>query len=131
MARYRGCVGTVYLSTGEVAQVRNFSFGVAGTKIEPTEIGGCSSDATGAIADIKTTGTIELNWDQDDTEHAAFVVGGTVDVELYPFGHTTGLPYFYGTVLVDSASYTVDPGDFVTASIAISKNGTLTEGDVA
>lgn len=114
-----------------VAAVTSFSYEESVDETETTAMGDTAKEFLGGLKD--GSGQVDCNWQATDAGHTALLdaldAGGTVDLNLYPEGNTTGKAEYSGSVIVKNMSLSSSKDDLV--SIGFQFRGFLTKGVVA
>ena len=115
----------------------------SGTPVAVAEVNDWSLETTANLADDTVLGdawtsqklttkswstTLNCIWSDDDAAQDDFVEGGTVQVELYPYGVTSGNVKWDGLAIVASVSKSAAADGLVEASFNLTGIGALTPG---
>jgi len=130
MATHAGSEGKVFIGTSQVAEVKSWSLEVTSDTVDASIIG---TQWRKNQATIKSwSGSFEAFWDETDTTgQGMLVAGGTVTLNLYPEGNTTGDKFWTGNVIITSISYSASFDGLVEATFSFTGTGALTESTVA
>lgn len=130
MTAYAGKMGKVFAGSSptQIAEVRNWQFQAVGNEIE-TPVMGTGVSRTD-IGPIKTTGTLDLYWDPEDSGEDELTVGDVVALEIYPDDNTTGKTKFTGNVRITSAGIASTVQGMIEQTVTFGVDGQLTEGTV-
>ena len=127
MATFKGNDGIVKLGTSGgtniVGEVRSYSLEHTSDTVEDTAMGDASRTH---VATLKSfSGSLDVFWDDTDTNgQGAFVVGNTIEINLYPAGASD--TYYSGEAIVTGVSRTGSFDGLVEASLSIQGTGDLT-----
>jgi hypothetical protein len=101
----RGCAGVVQVSTvatsgfTAVGRLSNWSFNTTAERIDASIMGSCTKSYVNGASD--TTGTIEAQWDGDDSIQAslrsAVTAGTALFIRIYPEGTGSGANFYRTT----------------------------------
>lgn len=130
MATHAGSEGKVFVGSSQVAEVKSWSLEVNADTVDASIIG---TEWRKNQATIKSwSGSFEAFWDETDaTGQGALTAGGTVTLNLYPEGNTTGDKFWSGNVIITSISYSASFDGLVEATFSFTGTGALTESTVA
>jgi predicted secreted protein len=127
MATFKGNDGIVKLGTSGgtniVGEVRSYSLEHTSDTVEDTAMGDASRTH---VATLKSfSGSLDVFWDDSDTNgQGAFVVGNTVEINLYPAGASD--TYYSGSAIVTGVSRSASFDGMVEASLSVQGTGDLT-----
>lgn len=127
MATFKGNDGVIKLGssggTNIVGEVRSYSLEHTADTIEDTAMGDTSRTH---VASLKSfSGSLDVFWDDTDTNgQGAFVVGNTIEINLYPAGASD--TYYSGSAIVTGVSRTGEVNGLVEASLSVQGTGDLT-----
>ena len=127
MSTFKGNDGVIKLGTtggtNIVGEVRSYSLEHTSDTVEDTAMGDASRTH---IATLKSfSGSLDVFWDDEDTNgQGAFVVGNTIEINLYPAGVSD--TYYSGNAIVTGVSRTGSFDGMVEASLSIQGTGDLT-----
>ena len=128
MACYLGKDGVVKVGSDAVGEVTNFSLEVTAETVECTAMG---QDYRKYVSSyINWSGSVDVNWDPDDTGQTALVVGSSVALSLYPEGDDTGDTEYSGNAIVTGFSRSAAFDGKVEANISFQGSGPLATGSV-
>ncbi len=127
MSTFKGNDGVVKLGTSGgtniVGEVKSYSLEHTSDTIEDTAMGDASR--TYKASQKSFSGSLDVFWDDSDTDgQGAFVVGNTIEINLYPAGVSD--TYYSGEAIVTGVSRTGSSGDMVEASLSVQGTGDLT-----
>ena len=129
MANHTGSEGTVKVGTNTIAEIRSYSLEITGDTIEDTAMG--DSARTFKAGLTSWSGAVDCFHDETDSNaQMAMDPGGSVTLNLYPEGDTSGDMYFTGTAFITSRSITASLDGMVEASFAFQGTGVLDETTV-
>lgn len=131
MSVKRGCFGKIKSGATPdlVGEVTAWDFDESAEIIDTTSMGSCTKKFEVGAAETK--GNISCWWDSADTGQANFIVGTTVDVELYPGGDASGEKYYQGTAVITSIKRSGAVNTVVSVTFAFQVNGAMTLSTVA
>ena len=131
MSTFKGNDGVVKLGTtggtNVVGEVKSYSLEHTSDTVEDTAMGDGSRTH---VATLKSfSGSLDVFWDDGDTNgQGAFVVGNTIELNLYPAGASD--TYYSGSAIVTGVSRSASFDGLVEASISVQGNGALTSTTV-
>lgn len=128
MACYVGKDGIVKVGATNVGEVTNFSLEVTAETIDCTSMGLTYRSFVPSY--INWTGSVDVNWDPDDSGQVALVIGTEVALALYPEGDVAGDTEYSGQAIVTGFSRSASFDGIVTANITFQGNGALATGVV-
>jgi predicted secreted protein len=126
MSTFKGNDGIVKLGTSGgtniVGEVKSYSLEHTSDTVEDTAMGDASRTH---IATLKSfSGSLDVFWDDSDTNgQGAFVVGNTIELNLYPAGVSD--TYYSGQAIVTGVSRTGSFDGMVEASLSVQGTGDL------
>lgn len=131
MATHAGHTGSVKaVTTGgtaaAVAEVKDWSLETTANLADDTVLGDAWTSQKLTTKSWSTT--VNCIWDNADAAQEDFEEGAIVDVELYPYGDTTGNTVWEGTGIVASVSKSAAADGLVEASFNITGTGPMTPG---
>jgi|GEM_PF-6755059 len=137
----RGCAGKIFAgsvltatgATAEVAEVTEWSFESTAEQLDASYMGACTKEFV--AGPVETQVQLTCNWAQNpvsgaDAEQVLLAAVGTnVKLVLFPAGTTTGFrKYTALSALIQSVRIGAAVQGFVTASMGLFVNGTITAG---
>lgn len=133
MATHTGSEGTVKTSEKDgtpaaVGEIRSYTIESTAETIEDTTMG--NADRTYKVGLKTFSGTLELFFDEADTEQARLDVGTEIEFEVYPEGDAAASTYYAGEAIVTGRTITASFDGMVEMSITVQGNGALTETTV-
>ena len=126
MSTFKGNDGIVKLGTSGgtniVGEVKSYSLEHTSDTVEDTAMGDGSRTH---VATLKSfSGSLDVFWDDGDTNgQGAFVVGNTIELNLYPAGASD--TYYSGSAIVTGVSRTGSFDGMVEASLSVQGTGDL------
>ena len=131
MATHAGHTGSVKaVTTGgtaaAVAEVKDWSMETTANLADDTVLGDAWTSQKLTTKSWSTT--LNCIWDPADAAQEDFEEGAIVDVELYPYGDTSGNTKWSGTGIVASVSKSAAADGLVEASFSITGTGAMTPG---
>jgi hypothetical protein len=112
--------------TAAVAEVKDWSLETTANLADNTVLGDAWTSQKLTTKSWSTT--LNCIWDNEDAAQDDFVEGGTVQVELYPYGVTSGNVKWDGLAIVASVSKSAAADGLVEASFNLTGIGALTPG---
>jgi hypothetical protein len=112
--------------TAAVAEVKDWSLETTANLADDTVLGDAWTSQKLTTKSWSTT--LNCIWDNEDAAQDDFVEGGTVQVELYPYGVTSGNVKWDGLAIVASVSKSAAADGLVEASFNLTGIGALTPG---
>tara|TARA_R110000765_G_scaffold76242_1_gene149382 strand:+ start:7399 stop:7809 length:411 start_codon:yes stop_codon:yes gene_type:complete len=134
MATHAGHTGSIKAVTSidgtgaplAVAEVKDWSLETTANLADDTVLGNAWTSQKLTTKSWSTT--LNCIWSNDDAAQQDFVEGGTVQVELYPYGETAGNTKWDGLAIVASVSKSAAADGLVEASFNLTGIGALTPG---
>ena len=131
MATHAGHTGSIKaVTTGgtaaAVAEVKDWSLETTANLADDTVLGNAWTSQK--LTTKSWTTTVNCIWDNADAAQEDFEEGAIVDVELYPYGDTSGNTKWEGTGIVASVSKSAAADGLVEASFNITGTGPMTPG---
>ena len=128
MATHHGKEGVVTVAGTAVGELTSFTLETTGDVIEDTEL----SDGTKSFVAGRTSfsGTLEMNFDETNTEQEALLAGASISFVLLPEGNTSGDASYTGTGLVTGMSINNAMDAIVSRTVTFQGTGALTVGTV-
>jgi len=134
MATHAGHTGSIKAVTSvdgtgapvAVAEVKDWSLETTANLADDTVLGDAWTSQKLTTKSWSTT--LNCIWSDDDPAQEDFVEGGTVQVELYPYGETAGNTKWDGLAIVASVSKSAAADGLVEASFNLTGIGALTPG---
>ncbi len=134
MATHAGHTGSIKAVTSTdgsgtpvaVAEVKDWSLETTANLADDTVLGDAWTSQKLTTKSWSTT--LNCIWSDDDAAQDDFVEGGTVQVELYPYGVTSGNTKWDGLAIVASVSKSAAADGLVEASFNLTGIGALTPG---
>ena len=131
MATHAGHTGSIKaVTTGgtaaAVAEVKDWSLETTANLADDTVLGDAWTSQK--LTTKSWTTTVNCIWDNADAAQEDFEEGAIVDVELYPYGDTSGNTKWEGTGIVASVSKSAAADGLVEASFNITGTGPMTPG---
>lgn len=134
MATHAGHTGSIKAVTSidgtgaplAVAEVKDWSLETTANLADDTVLGDAWTSQKLTTKSWSTT--LNCIWSNDDAAQQDFVEGGTVQVELYPYGETAGNTKWDGLAIVASVSKSAAADGLVEASFNLTGIGALTPG---
>jgi len=134
MATHAGHTGSIKAVTSTdgsgtpvaVAEVKDWSLETTANLADDTVLGDAWTSQKLTTKSWSTT--LNCIWSDDDPAQEDFVEGGTVQVELYPYGETAGNTKWDGLAIVASVSKSAAADGLVEASFNLTGIGALTPG---
>ena len=128
MATHHGKEGVVTVGGTAMGEVTSFTLETTGDVVEDTAL----SDATKSFVAGRTSfsGTIEMHFDESNTEQETLLAGASISFVLLPEGNTSGDASYTGTGLITGMSINNSMDAIVTRSVTFQGTGALTVGTV-
>ena len=128
MATHHGKEGVVTVGGSEMGEVTSFTLETTGDVVEDTAL----TDATKSFLAGRTSfsGTIEMHFDETDTQQETLLAGASIAFVLLPEGNTAGDASYSGTGIVTGMSINNSMDAIVSRSVTFQGTGTLTIGTV-
>jgi len=111
-----------------MGEVTSFTLETTGDVVEDTAL----SDGTKSFVAGRTSfsGTIEMHFDETDTQQETLLAGASIAFVLLPEGNTAGDASYSGTGIVTGMSINNSMDAIVSRSVTFQGTGTLTIGTV-
>lgn len=113
-------------TTAAVAEVKDWSLETTANLADDTVLGNAWTSQKLTTKSWSTT--LNCIWSDDDAAQDDFVEGGTVQVELFPYGETQGNTKWSGLAIVASVSKSAAADGLVEASFNLTGINALTPG---
>ena len=128
MATHHGKEGVVTVAGTAVGELTSFTLETTGDVIEDTEL----SDGTKSFVAGRTSfsGTLEMNFDETNTEQEALLAGASISFVLLPEGNTSGDASYTGTGIVTGMSINNSMDAIISRTVTFQGTGALTIGTV-
>ena len=128
MATHHGKEGVVTVGGTAVGDLTGFTLETSADVVEDTAL----TDATKSFLTGRTSfsGTLEMNFDETNTEQESLVVGASLSFVLLPEGNTSGDASYSGTGLITGMSITNSMDAVVSRNVTFQGTGALTVGTV-
>ncbi len=129
MATHHGKEGVVTVGGTEMGEVTSFTLETTGDVVEDTAL----TDATKSFVAGRTSfsGTIEMHFDEADTQQETLTAGSSISFVLLPEGNTTGDASYTGTGLITGMSINNSMDAIVSRTVTFQGTGALTVGTVS
>ena len=127
MATHTGSEGTVRVGTNTIAEIRSYSLEETSDTAEDTSMG--DSYRTFKTTLKAWTGSVDVFWDETDTNgQSALVVGSVVTANFFPEGASAGVSekYYSGSAIVTGKTVTGSFDGMVESTITLQGTGALT-----
>jgi hypothetical protein len=125
MATHTGSEGTVHIGTSAVVEIRSYTLNETASTVEDTTMGDVARTFKPSLTSFD--GTIDVYWDETDTDGQALLVpSAQVTIKFYPEGTANGDTYYTGTAIVTSRSISASFDNMVEMSIGVQGTGALT-----
>ena len=128
MATHHGKEGVVTAGGTAVGELTSFTIETTGDVVEDTQL----SDSTKSFLAGRTSfsGTLEMNYDETDTQQETLTAGSSISFVLLPEGNTSGDQSFTGTGIVTGMSINNAMDAVVSRSVTFQGTGALTKSTV-
>jgi hypothetical protein len=128
MATHHGKEGVVTAGGTAVGELTSFTIETTGDVVEDTQL----SDSTKSFLAGRTSfsGTLEMNYDEDDAQQETLTAGSSISFVLLPEGNTSGDQSFTGTGIVTGMSINNAMDAIVSRSVTFQGTGALTKSTV-
>ena len=128
MATHHGKEGVVTVGGTEMGEVTSFTLETTGDVVEDTAL----TDATKTFLAGRTSfsGTIEMHFDEADTQQESLTAGSSIAFVLLPEGNATGDASYTGTGIITGMSINNSMDAIVSRSVTFQGTGALTVGTV-
>ena len=128
MATHHGKEGVVTVGGTAMGEVTSFTLETTGDVVEDTAL----SDGTKSFVAGRTSfsGTIEMHFDETDTQQETLLAGASIAFVLLPEGNDSGDASYSGTGIVTGMSINNSMDAIVSRSVTFQGTGALTVGTV-
>ena len=128
MATHHGKEGVVTAGGTAIGELTSFTIETTGDVVEDTQL----SDSTKSFLAGRTSfsGTLEMNYDEADTQQETLTAGSSISFVLLPEGNTSGDQSFTGTGIVTGMSINNAMDAVVSRSVTFQGTGALTKSTV-
>ena len=128
MATHHGKEGVVTVGGTEMGEVTSFTLETTGDVVEDTAL----TDSTKSFVTGRTSfsGTIEMHFDETDTQQETLLAGASISFVLLPEGNSSGDASYSGTGIVTGMSINNSMDAIVSRSVTFQGTGALTVGTV-
>jgi hypothetical protein len=128
MATHHGKEGVVTVDGVAMGEVTSFTLETTGDVVEDTAL----SDATKSFVAGRTSfsGTIEMHYDETNTQQEALLAGASIAFVLLPEGNTGGDTSYSGTGIVTGMSINNAMDAIVSRTVTFQGTAALTVGTV-
>jgi len=128
MATHHGKEGVVTVGGSEMGEVTSFTLETTGDVVEDTAL----TDGTKSFVAGRTSfsGTIEMHFDETDTQQETLLAGASISFVLLPEGNASGDASYAGTGIVTGMSINNAMDAIVSRTVTFQGTGTLTVGTV-
>jgi len=128
MATHHGKEGVVTVGGTAMGEVTSFTLETTGDVVEDTAL----SDGTKSFVAGRTSfsGTIEMHFDETDTQQETLLAGASIAFVLLPEGNTAGDASYSGTGIVTGMSINNAMDSIVSRTVTFQGTNTLTIGTV-
>ena len=128
MATHHGKEGVVTVGGTEMGEVTSFTLETTGDVVEDTAL----TDATKSFLAGRTSfsGTIEMHFDETDTQQETLTAGSSISFVLLPEGNASGDRSFTGTGIVTGMSVNNSMDSIISRTVTFQGTGALTIGTV-
>ena len=128
MATHHGKEGVVTVGGSEMGEVTSFTLETTGDVVEDTAL----TDATKSFLAGRTSfsGTIEMHFDETDTQQETLTSGSSISFVLLPEGNASGDASYTGTGIITGMSINNAMDAIVSRTVTFQGTGALTVGTV-
>ena len=128
MATHHGKEGVVTVGGTEMGEVTSFTLETTGDVVEDTAL----TDSTKSFVTGRTSfsGTIEMHFDETDTQQETLLAGASISFVLLPEGNASGDASYSGTGIITGMSINNSMDAIVSRSVTFQGTGALTVGTV-
>jgi hypothetical protein len=128
MATHHGKEGVVTVGGVAMGEVTSFTLETTGDVVEDTAL----SDGTKSFVAGRTSfsGTIEMHFDETDTQQETLLAGASIAFVLLPEGNTAGDASYSGTGIVTGMSINNSMDAIISRTVTFQGTGALTVGTV-
>ena len=128
MATHHGKEGVVTAGGTAIGELTSFTIETTGDVVEDTELGDAAK--TFLAGRTSFSGTLEMHYDETDTQQETLTAGSSISFVLLPEGNTTGDQSFTGSGIITGMSINNAMDAVVSRSVTFQGTGALTKGTV-
>ena len=129
MATHHGKEGVVTVGGTAIGNVTGFTIDTTHDTVEDTEL--TDTSKTYLVGRGTFTASIDMNYDETDTQQSSLTTGSELSFVFLPEGNTTGDESFSGTGIVTGMSVGLTLDGVTTRTVSLQGTGALTIGTVA
>ena len=129
MATHHGKEGVVTVGGTAIGNVTGFTIDTTHDTVEDTELSDTSK--TYLVGRGTFTASIDMNYDETDTQQSSLTTGSELSFVFLPEGNTTGDESFSCTGIVTGMSVGLTLDGVTTRTVSLQGTGALTIGTVA
>ncbi len=128
MATHHGKEGVVTAGGTAIGELTSFTIETTGDVVEDTELGDAAK--TFLAGRTSFSGTLEMHYDETDTQQETLTAGSTISFVLLPEGNTSGDQSFSGSGIITGMSINNAMDAVVSRSVTFQGTGALTKSTV-
>ena len=128
MATHHGKEGVVTAGGTAIGELTGFTIETTGDVVEDTQLS--DSEKSFLAGRTSFSGTLEMHYDETDSQQETLTAGSEISFVLLPEGNTTGDQSFTGTGIVTGMSVNNAMDAVVSRSVTFQGTGSLTKGTV-
>ena len=128
MATHHGKEGVVTAGGTAIGELTSFTIETTGDVVEDTELGDAAK--TFLAGRTSFSGTLEMHYDESDTQQETLTAGSSISFVLLPEGNASGDQSFTGTGIVTGMSINNAMDAVVSRSVTFQGTGALTKSTV-
>lgn len=129
MATHHGKEGVVTVGGTAIGNVTGFTIDTTHDTVEDTSLE--DSNKSYLVGRGTFTASIDMNYDETDTQQSSLTTGSSLSFVFLPEGNTTGDESFSGTGIVTGMSVGLTLDGVTTRTVSLQGTGGLTIGTVA
>jgi len=128
MATHHGKEGVVTAGGTAIGELTGFTIETTGDVVEDTQLS--DSEKTFLAGRTSFSGTLEMHYDETDSQQETLTAGSSISFVLLPEGHTTGDQSFTGSGIITGMSINNTMDGIVSRSVTFQGTGSLSKGTV-
>jgi hypothetical protein len=128
MATHHGKEGVVTAGGTAIGELTGFTIETTGDVVEDTQLS--DSEKSFLAGRTSFSGTLEMHYDETDSQQETLTAGSSISFVLLPEGNTTGDQSFTGSGIITGMSISNAMDGIVSRSVTFQGTGSLSKGTV-